>query len=270
MLDALHYEFLQHALIAGLLASMLCAVYGTFIVVRRLVFLSGGISHSAFAGLGAAHFFGLAPIAGALLAAVVTSLVLTRLVVHQRQPADAMIGLLWAAGMGLGVIFVYLSPGYTPDLMPYLFGNVMAIERQQLLWMGVFTLVTLLALALGYRALVAVSFDEEFARLRGLKVGLLTGILLTLSSVAIVLLIQSVGIILVMALITIPPLIGLALAERLPAVMLWALLSGLVINFGGLLLSFRLDLPAAPVMVMFGLLVLLLARAVSARRLQRR
>jgi zinc transport system permease protein len=263
--EALQYDFMQHAIAASVMAALLCAIVGTFIVVMRMVFMSGGVSHSAFAGLGAAHFFGFNPFAGALLAAVMVSLVLTRMIVHHRQPPDAMIGLLWAAGMSIGVIFVFLTPGYTPDLMPYLFGNILTISQQQLLWMVGFTLLVLIIIAALFKPLVAVSFDDEFASLRGLPVGVLISVLMLLSSITIVLLIQAVGIILVMALMTIPPLIGLAISANLRGVMMWAFASGLLVMFGGLLLSFQLDLPTGPVIVMTG--IALLGGVKLARRL---
>ena len=259
-IDALQYDFMQHALIASVLAAALCAIVGSFIVIMRMVFLSGGISHSAFAGLGAAYYFGVNPYLGALVAAVLASLVLVRRIVRHRQPADALIGLLWATGMSIGVIFVYMTPGYAPDLMPYLFGNILTISQQQLAWMGAFTVLTLLVAALLFHPLVAVSFDDEFAALKGLPVGLLMTVLMVLSSITIVVLIQAVGIILVMALMTIPPLIGLSLSGRLPGVMLWAFVSGLVVMFGGLLLAFRFDLPAGPVIVLVGVSLLGMAR----------
>lgn len=255
-IEALQYDFMQHAIVASVMAALLCAIVGTFIVVMRMVFMSGGVSHSAFAGLGAAHYFGFNPFAGAFIAAVLVSLVLTRMIVHHRQPPDAMIGLLWAAGMSIGVIFVYLTPGYTPDLMPYLFGNILTISQQQLVWMAIFTVIVLTMTAILFKPLVAVSFDDEFASLRGLPVGVLISLLMLLSSISIVLLIQAVGIILVMALMTIPPLIGLAVSSSLRGVMIWAFASGLLVMFGGLLLAFQLDLPAGPVIVMTGIVLL--------------
>jgi zinc transport system permease protein len=255
-LDAMQYDFMQHALVASMLAALLCAIVGTFIVIMRMVFLSGGVSHSAFAGLGAAHYFSINPFLGALLAAVLVSLVLARLIVHHKQPPDALIGLLWAAGMSIGVLFVYLTPGYTPDLMPYLFGNILTISQPQLVWMALFTMIVLLVTGLLFQPLVAVSFDDEFASLRGLPVGVLISVLMVLSSITIVLLIQTVGIILVMALMTIPPLIGLTLSKALRGVMLWAFASGLLVMTGGLLLAFQLDLPAGPIIVMFGIVLL--------------
>lgn len=264
-LDAVQYDFMQHALIASVLAAILCAIIGTFIVIMRMVFLSGGISHSAFAGLGAAHYFAINPYLGALVFAVLASFVLAHKIVRHRQPADALIGLLWATGMSVGVVFVYLTPGYAPDLMPYLFGNILTISQVQLAWMGAFTAFALIVTVLLFNPLVAVSFDDEFATLRGLPVETLMVMLMLLSSVTIVLLIQAVGIILVMALMTIPPLIGLSLSSSLKGVMRWAFISGLLIMISGLMVAFRFDLPAGPVIVLLGVTLLGIVRL--ARRL---
>ena len=257
---ALNYEFMQNALLASFLVSVMGAITGTFIVIKRLVFLSGGISHGAFAGLGGAYFLGLNPMLGAMVVAVISALGVTRAVLKQSQPADATIGILWATGMAIGVLFVFSTPGYVPDLMPYLFGDILTISDQQLTWMAVFCLAILVITSLLFRQLVAVSFDDEFARLRGLPVGVLLSILMVMNSAVIVMMIQSVGIILVMALLTIPPLIGLALAVDIRSVMLMAFISALLTTVGGLFLSYYLDLPSGPVIVLTGLVLLVIAK----------
>lgn len=260
LIAAFQYDFMQNALMGSLLVAIMCAITGTFIVLKRLVFLSGGISHGAFAGLGAAYYLGINPMLGALLFAVLSAVAVTRVILRQSQPADATIGIFWAAGMAIGVLFVYITPGYAPDLMPYLFGDILTISRGQLFWMMVFSLVSLLITFLLFRQLVAVSFDEDFARLRGLPVGAIMILLMVMNSVAIVMMIQSVGIILVMALLTIPPLIGLTLAAEIRAVMLLAFLSAMLITVGGLIVSFLLDLPSGPAIVLLGVALLLVVK----------
>ncbi|MDX2477241.1 MAG: metal ABC transporter permease [Gammaproteobacteria bacterium] len=256
LFSALQYDFMQNALLGSLLVAIMCAITGTFIVIKRLVFLSGGISHGAFAGLGAAYFLGINPMLGAMLFAVLSAVAITRVILRQSVPADATIGIFWATGMAAGVLFIYITPGYAPDLMPYLFGDILTISKEQLFWMTVFSLLSVLFTGLLFRQLVAVSFDEDFARLRGLPVGAIMMMLMIMNSVAIVLMIQSVGIILVMALLTIPPLVGLALAAEIRTVMLYAFLSAVVITVGGLALSFLLDLPSGPAIVLLGVVLL--------------
>ena len=260
LFSALQYDFMQNALLGSLLVAIMCAITGTFIVIKRLVFLSGGISHGAFAGLGAAYFLGINPMLGAMLFAVLSAVAITRVILRQSVPADATIGIFWAAGMSAGVLFIYITPGYAPDLMPYLFGDILTISKEQLIWMTVFSLLSVLFTVLLFRQLVAVSFDEDFARLRGLPVGAIMMMLMIMNSVAIVMMIQSVGIILVMALLTIPPLVGLTLAAEIRAVMLYAFLSAVVITVGGLALSFLLDLPSGPAIVLLGVVLLVVVK----------
>ena len=252
LLSALQYDFMQNALMGSLLLSLMCAITGTFIVIKRLVFLSGGISHGAFAGLGAAYYLGINPMFGAMLFAVASAIAISRVILRQSQPADATIGIFWATGMAIGVLFVFITPGYAPDLMPYLFGDILTISHQQLIWMVIFSVLSLVLTVLLFRQLVAVSFDDEFARLRGLPVTTIMILLMMMNSVAIVMMIQAVGIILVMALLTIPPLIGLALAAGRRRVMFSAFVSALLITVGGLILSFLLDLPSGPAIVLLG------------------
>lgn len=256
LLTALQYDFMQNALLGSLLVAFMGAVTGTFIVIKRLVFLSGGISHGAFAGLGAAYFLGINPMIGAMAFAVLSAVAISRVVLGQSQPADATIGLFWATGMAIGVLFIFITPGFAPDLMPYLFGDILTISREQLVWMAAFALMILFLTSMLFRQLVAVSFDDEFARLRRLPVGTLMVILMVMNSVAIVMMIQAVGIILVLALLTIPPLIGLALAIEIRMVMLYAFISAALITIGGLFLSFFLDMPSGPVIVLLGMVIL--------------
>ena len=253
---ALQYEFMQNALLASLLVAIMCAITGTFIVLKRLVFLSGGISHGAFAGLGAAYFLGINPMLGAMIFAILSAVAISRVMIRQNQPADATIGIFWATGMAVGVLFVYITPGYAPDLMPYLFGDILTISRQQLFWMLIFCVLSILFTAVMFRQLVAVSFDGDFARLRGLPVAVIMTMLMIMNGLAIVMMIQSVGIILVMALLTIPPLIGMALADEIRAVMVYAFISTVIITIGGLALSFELNLPSGPAIVLLGVIAL--------------
>jgi len=264
----LQYDFMQNALAASLLVAVLSAITGTFVVIKRLVFLSGGISHGAFAGLGGAYFLGINPFLGAMFVAILSAVAITHVILRRNQPADATIGILWATGMAAGVLFVSITPGYAPDLIPYLFGDILTTSRVQLYWMAGLSTVNLLLTILLFRQLVAVSFDDEFARLRGLPVGTVMLLLMVMNSVAIVLMIQAVGIILVMALLTIPPLIGLALAANIRVVMFYAFVSAVLITVGGLFLSYYLDLPSGPAIVLLGAGLLMVVKLAKAQGLK--
>lgn len=268
LLHLLSYDFLRHALWAGLAASVLCGVVGSFVVVKRLVAIGGGISHAAFGGLGLCLFLGIDPRLGAAAVAVVAALLLARAGESRERSRDATIGILWAVGMAVGIVFVARTPGYAPNLVSYLFGNILTVRASDVWLAFALVAVVLVVLALYHRELVAVAFDEEYARVQGVPVGRFLTLLLVLVALTVVFLIQLVGIILVIALLTIPPLVGLRLADRFSRVMLAATATGVVMTAGGLALSYATDLPSGPTMVLLG--ALLLALLAGFQRLRRR
>ncbi|HEX2164546.1 MAG TPA: metal ABC transporter permease [Thermoanaerobaculia bacterium] len=272
-LDALSYDFVRQALAAGLLASVLCGVVGTLVVVKRLVFLGAGISHASFGGLGICYFLGVEPLAGAAAVAVAAALVLWRGAAPAGGAAaarshDALIGILWAVGMALGVVFVHLTPGYAPNLMTYLFGNILTVGDRDVAAAAALVAVVLAAFALFYKEAVAVAFDEEFAAVQGVPVRLATTAILLVTALAVVFLIQLVGIILAMALLTIPPVVALLLFRRFLAVVAASTALGALMTVGGFAIAYATDLPSGPTMVLLGTAVLLVVAA--ARRLSRR
>ena len=255
--DALSYEFLRNALLAGVLAAVLCGVIGPFVVVKRLAFISDGISHAAFGGMGVCFFLGIDPILGAVLVAVASALALGAVDTETVRSYDAMIGVLWAVGLAVGIVFVYKTPGYAPNLMSYLFGNILMVSRRDVLVILALAVCVLAILALFWKGLVAVAFDEVFARVQGAPVKLLLTVLLTLIALSVVILIQVVGIILVVALLTIPPLLSLTLWKDLGSVVVSSVLVGVGMTLGGLGLSFAYDLPSGPAIILLGAALLL-------------
>ncbi|MBK1717754.1 metal ABC transporter permease [Thiocystis violacea] len=244
------YAFLQTALLAGLLASVGCGVIGTFVVVKRIAFMAGGIAHSVLGGMGAALYFGLDPFAGALVAAILSALLIGAVRLAWKTQEDTMIGALWAIGMAIGVLFIAKTPGYASDLMSFLFGNILLVPTRELWLMAGLDLVLILTVALFYRQFLAVTFDEEFARLRGVPVTFFYLLLLCLVAVTVVLLIQVVGLILVIALLTLPAAIAGHYVRSLGVMMLVATLLGGLFTSLGLALSFGPDLPAGPTMIL--------------------
>jgi zinc transport system permease protein len=263
----LAYDFARNALLAGLLASVLCGVVGTFVVVKRLVFLGGGISHAAFGGLGVCFYLGVEPRLGAAAVAVASALVLGAGRGGRPRAHDATIGVLWAVGMAVGIVFLHRTPGYAPNLMTYLFGNILTVGPADVAATAALAAAVLLLLALFYKELVAVAFDEEFAAVQGVPVDAVRVVLLVVTALAVVFLIQLVGIVLVMALLTIPPLVALMLVRSFGAVMALSTLLGAAMTAGGLALSFALDLPSGPAIVLLGAAVL--ALVALGRRLRR-
>ncbi|HXT19358.1 MAG TPA: iron chelate uptake ABC transporter family permease subunit, partial [Thermoanaerobaculia bacterium] len=250
------------------LASVLCGIVGTFVVVKRLVFISGGISHAAFGGLGICHYLGVDYRLGAGAVAVASALALAGAGRGRGRSHDATIGILWAVGMAVGIVFLHLTPGYAPNLQTYLFGNILTVTAQDVRLTFGFVAVLVLFLALFWKELVAVAFDEAFAAVQGVPVRLVLAALMVAVALAVVFLIQLVGTLLVIALLTIPPALALRLVDGFFAVMVTATLAGALMTVGGLVVSYAFDLPSGPAIVLLGAALLLAAD--GWRRLQRR
>ena len=267
------HGFLQTALLAGLLASIGCGVVGTFVVIKRITFLAGGIAHSVLGGMGAALYFGFDPLAGALIAAVASALVIGWVRLRWRTQEDTLIGALWAIGMAVGILFIAKTPGYQTDLMSYLFGSILLVSPRDLWLMAGLDALLLLVVWLFYRQFIAVSFDEEFARLRGVPVSFFYLLLLVLVAVTVVLLIRIVGLILVIALLTLPAAIAGHYVHSLGRLTLVATLLGGLLTSTGLALSYGPDLPAGPTIILLAgaiyVISAVVSRALAGRRARR-
>ncbi len=244
------HDFLRTALLAGLLAGVGCGVMGTYVVVKRIAFLAGGIAHSVLGGMGAALYFGFDPVLGALLAALAAALIIGVVRLASSAQEDTLVGAIWAIGMAVGILFIAKTPGYSADLMSYLFGNILLVPRGDLWLMAGLDLVLVLTVALCYRQFLAVCCDEEFARLRGVPVAFFYLLLLCLVAVTVVLLIQVVGLILVIALLTLPAAVAGHWVHSLGGMMAIATLLGCTFTSAGLALAYGPDLPAGPTMIL--------------------
>ena len=242
--------FLQSALAAGLLASIGCGLIGPYVVVKRIAFIAGGIAHSVLGGMGVALYFGQPPLAGALGASVVAALLIGWVRLRWRADEDTLIGALWAIGMAVGLLFIAKTPGYQTDLMSYLFGNILLVPTESLWFMAALDAVLLLLVLAWHRQFLVVAFDEEFARLRGIPVTFFYLLLLVMVAVTVVLLIQVVGLILVLALLTLPAAIAGHYVHSLGLMMLLATALGGTVNLAGLALSYGPDLPAGPTIIL--------------------
>jgi zinc transport system permease protein len=274
MIDALQFEFMRNALIAGMFAALICGIIGTFVVVNRLVFLAGGIAHAAFGGIGIAFFFGIPYILGTLGFSLLAALVMTLVFLKAKTRSDTFIGVLWAVGMATGIILLDLTPGYQVNLMSYLFGSILAVPNADLWWMFAMSLGIILAAGYFYRDLLAISYDDEFARLRGVPVNLLYFLFVGLIAVSIVLIIRVVGLILVIALLTIPPSIAEKYSRSLFSMMILSTLLAVVFNFCGLWLAYTFNLTSGAAIILVataGFLVSLLVDLfVSKKPIKRR
>lgn len=241
MLDALSHQFMQHALAAGLLASIACGVIGTLVVVNRIVFLAGGVAHAAYGGVGIAFWLGIPVIPTTVGFTLAASLGMGALTFERGDRTDTLVGVLWAAGMALGILLVDLSPGYNVDLMSFLFGSILAVPAQELWLMAGVDVVILLAVFHWYKDLIAFSFDREFARTAGVRIMLVHYLLIGLVALSVVMIIRVVGLILVIALLTIPPHLAEGRSRSLAAMMARAVCYSLVFCIAGLALSYVWD-----------------------------
>jgi len=242
MLDVLAYEFIQNAIIAGLLVSFASGIIGSLIVVNRMVFLAGGIAHTSYGGIGIAVYFGLPIFLGASAFAVLAALLMALITLNQRDKIDTFIGLIWAVGMAIGIIFVDLTPGYNVDLMSYLFGSILAVTNDDLIYMGVLLSSIITIVTLFYREILAVSYDSLYASLRGINIKFFYTLILVLSALTIVIAIKVVGLILVIALLTIPIYISEKLSNSLGTMMFISGLLSSVFSLTGLLFSYQFDI----------------------------
>jgi zinc transport system permease protein len=265
LFDALLSQtFMQNALIGGLLASVACGIAGSYVVVKRIGYMAGGIAHAVLGGMGLAYFLGRSPVAGAIITALLAALIIGWVGIYWRKQEDTAISALWAVGMAAGVLFISATPGYNVDLMSYLFGNILMIPRHNLYLIFWLDLGIVLFVLLFYKQLLAVSFDEEFAELRQVPVKLFSLLLLCLVALTVVILIQVVGLIMVIALLALPAAIAGQFVNALGKMMLVAMALGVLFTTGGLAVSYQYDLPSGAVTVLLtGLAYLLttLARA---------
>ena len=250
MWDALQFEFIRNALLAGILVSISCGIIGTLVVVNRIVFISGGIAHSAYGGIGLALYTGLSPTLGAALFSVAVAIIMGAISLKNKHRADTIIGVLWAIGMGLGIIFIDLTPGYNVDLMSYLFGSILSVQKTDIWFMIPLVIVIILTILTFYREFIALSYDEEFAFVVGIPVKTLYLVLLCMTALSIVMIIRVVGLILVIALLSIPPYIAEKYTSSLGKMMVLASLLGILFTLLGLCLSYNYDITSGATIIM--------------------
>ncbi len=244
------YSFFNHAVIAATLAAIACGIIGTYIVSRRIVFISGGISHASFGGIGMGYYLGINPLHGAAIFAILSALGIEFITSRGNIRQDSAIGILWSFGMALGILFIFLTPGYAPNLMTYLFGSILTVGKSDLYIMLVITGLVILFFGLFFQHVLAVSFDPEFARTRGLPVQLFNYLLIVLVALTIVFLIRVVGIILVISLLTIPPSLANMISYKFKNMIFISILVALAGSICGLFLSYAYDIPSGATIIL--------------------
>ncbi|MBQ4278691.1 MAG: metal ABC transporter permease [Rikenellaceae bacterium] len=242
--EIITYQFLANATIACLLSGIACGIIGTYIVCRRLVFLSGGITHASFGGIGMAYYLGINPIGGALVFAILAALGIETVSSRGRIREDSAIGMLWSLGMAIGIIFIYMTPGYAPNLMSFLFGNILTVTHADLFALAGLDMILLLLFTLIYRPILYVAFDREFARSQNIPTRLISYLMIVLTAVAIVLSIRVVGIVLLISLLTIPAVIANTMSRSFSRMLVLASAVAAVGTFLGLYVSYKTDIPS--------------------------
>lgn len=262
MSEILSYSFMQNALLAGILVSIACGVIGTLVVLKKMVFISGGVAHTAYGGVGLAFYLGFNPVLGAVAFSMIASFLMGTIQRQTRQRQDTLIGVMWAMGMAVGILFADMTPGYKADLMSYLFGSILAVTSTDLLLMLAVDVIVIVLITLFYKELQASAFDETFARVRNLPVDLLYIILVALIGLVVVMLMRVVGLIMIIALLTVPAAIGSLFLKHMKHIMWLATGLSLVFTISGLLLSFYFNLTSGATIILvagFAYLVALLA-----------
>jgi zinc transport system permease protein len=250
MFEALHYEFMRNALFAAVLVSIACGIVGTLVVVKKIVFISGGITHAAFGGIGLGYLLGINPVLTALPFSLLSAVGIGMVRKRTRISEDSAIGILWAVGMALGILFIGLAPGYAPDLFSYLFGSILTVPLSDIFIMIILDIIIIFTVLFLYKEFQALLFDEEFSAIAGVRTDLLYIILLCLVALSIVVLIRVVGIILVIALLTIPTSIVRQFTNELRRLIFFSIITAVALTVAGLWLSYVLDLPSGAVIVL--------------------
>lgn len=270
VMDLLQYTFIQHALIGSLLASIACGLVGTYIVTRRLVFISGGLTHASFGGIGLGLYTGLSPILSAAVFAVLSAFGVEWLSKRKDMREDSAIAVFWALGMAVGVMFTFLSPGFAPDLSAYLFGNILTITQSDLALLGSVAAVLVIFFTLFIHPLTYMAFDPEFARSQGLNVQLLEYVMMMFIALTIVACLRMVGIVLVISLLTIPQMTANLFVHRFHHIIWLSVGIGYVSCLGGLYLSFRENIPSGASIIFFSIVIYAVCKAVKSLWIYRR
>jgi zinc transport system permease protein len=249
------YGFIIKGLLGAIFASITAGLAGTYVVSKRMVFLSGGITHASFGGIGIGYFIGINPVVGAAVFGILSALGVEYLSVKQRIREDSAIGILWAFGMAIGIIFIYLTPGYTPNLMSYLFGSILTVSKADIIALGIMSAVLIVYFGVFYRAILYISFDEVFARTYSSYVDVFKYVTTSLIALTIVLNIRMAGVVLVISLLTIPPNIAMLFTRVYFKIVVWSILAGFVGTATGYVISYYAGIPVGATII-FTLVIL--------------
>lgn len=262
LLSLFQYTFFQHALLGGLLASIACGIIGTYIVTRRLVFISGGITHASFGGIGLGLYTGISPILSAAIFSIFSAFGVEWLSKRNDMREDSAIAVFWTLGMALGIMFSFLSPGFAPDLSAYLFGNILTIDQTDLLMLGILSVVIILFFVLFIHPIIYIAFDREFARSQGIPVAIFEYILMMFIALTIVSCLRMVGIVLAISLLTIPQMTANLFTYNFKRIIWLSIGIGYLGCLGGLFISYRLNVPSGASIIFFSILIYMICKLI--------
>ena len=257
------YEFIIKGLLGAIFASITAGLAGTYIVSRRMVFLSGGITHASFGGIGIGYFAGINPVIGAALFGILSALGVEYLSVKQRIREDSAIGILWAFGMAVGIIFMYLTPGYTPNLMSYLFGSILTVTNTDIIALGIMSGILMLYFGIFYRTILYISFDEVFARTYSSYVDIFKYFTTSLIALTIVLNIRMAGVILVLSLLTIPPNIAMIFTRVYSRIAIWSVIAGFLGTATGYVISYFAGVPVGATIIFTLVIIWVIVKGIN-------
>lgn len=261
-MDILQYTFFQNALIGILLISIVAAIIGTYIVIRRMVFIAGGLTHASFGGLGIGYFAGISPTLSALIFAIATAMGIELTSRNKRIREDSAIALFWALGMAVGIIFIFLTPGYTPGLSEFLFGNILTITTTDIMLFAAYTTALLLYVAWQYRPILYTAFDADFARIKGINTSRINTIMMLFIAIGVVLSIRLIGIMLLMSVLTLPQIIAELYTSQYKTMMLLSGIMCLISSAAGLFISAIIAVPTGACIVVLQVLLYILSKAI--------
>jgi zinc transport system permease protein len=265
MTSIFEYAFFRHALLGSLLASIVCGIIGTYVVTRRLVFISGGITHSSFGGIGLGLYTGISPMVSAMVFSVLSALGIEWLGKRKDMREDSAIAVFWTFGMAIGIMFSFLSPGFAPDLSAYLFGNILTITQTDLIVQGILCLLLILFFVLFIHPIIYIAFDREFARSQGIPVALFEYLLILFVALTIVSCLRMVGIVLVISLLTVPQMTANLFTHSFKRIIWYSIGIGYLSCLGGLFISYYKNIPSGACIIFFSIVIYTLCKLLKKR-----
>jgi len=260
MFELFQYNFFINALLASVFTAITCGIIGTYIVFRRIVFISGGISHASFGGVGIGYYLGINPILGAAVFSVFASLSIESLSRKSELREDSLIGMMWSFGMAVGIIFIFLTPGYAANLMTYLFGNILTVSHTDILIMATLALVIILVFLFLFKEILFLSYDREYAQSQSVPVSFISYLLIALTALTIVINIRVVGIILVISMLTIPQATANLISENFRHIIFYSIGFAFLASISGLFFSYYLNIPSGASIIFFSILIFIILK----------